>query len=73
MMERQLGQLVRLVDDLLDVSRISRGKLELRRERVELAAVVNNAVETSRPAHRLRRPPARRSPCRPSRSAWTPT
>jgi len=49
MMERQLGQLVRLVDDLLDVSRISRGKLELRKERVELAAVVNNAVETSRP------------------------
>ena len=37
------------VDDLLDVSRISRGKLELRKERVELAAVLNNAVETSRP------------------------
>ena len=49
MMERQLGQMVRLVDDLLDVSRISSGKLELRRERVELAAVVRNAVETSRP------------------------
>src|SRR5262249_14675357 len=37
MMERQLKQLVRLVDDLLDVSRISRGKVELRKERVELA------------------------------------
>ena len=49
MMERQLTQLVRLVDDLMDVSRISRGKLELRKERVELAAVVNSAVETSRP------------------------
>ncbi len=49
MMERQLGQMVHLVDDLLDVSRISRGKLELRKERVELAAVLNNAVETSRP------------------------
>jgi CheY-like chemotaxis protein len=49
MMERQLTQLVRLVDDLLDVSRISRGKLELRRECVELAAVVQSAVETSRP------------------------
>lgn len=49
MMERQLGNLVRLVDDLLDVSRISRGKLELRKERVELAAVLNNAVETSLP------------------------
>ncbi|MBI3652561.1 MAG: GAF domain-containing protein [Acidobacteria bacterium] len=49
MMERQLHQLVRLVDDLLDVSRITRGKLELRRERVELTTVVQNAVEASRP------------------------
>jgi PAS domain S-box-containing protein len=48
-MERQLGQMVRLVDDLLDVSRISRDKLELHKERVELAAVVHSAVETSRP------------------------
>jgi PAS domain S-box-containing protein len=47
--ERQLAQMVRLVDDLLDVSRISTGKLELRRERVPLAAVVAGAVETSRP------------------------
>lgn len=50
MMERQLGQLVRLVDDLLDVSRISRGRIELRRERVELAEVVRRAIETSRPS-----------------------
>jgi PAS domain S-box-containing protein len=49
MMERQVGHMVRLVDDLLEVSRITRGKIELRRERVELAAVVRNAVETSRP------------------------
>ena len=49
MMERQLKQMVRLVDDLLDVSRITRGKLELRRERVELASVVRDAVEASRP------------------------
>ena len=41
--------MVRLVDDLLDVSRISRGKIELRRERVDLAGVVLRAVETSRP------------------------
>ena len=47
--ERQLGQLVRLIDDLLDASRISQGKLELRRERVELAAIVRQAVETCRP------------------------
>src|SRR5712692_3032446 len=49
MMERQLTQMVRLVDDLLDVSRITRGKIELRKEQVELAAVVASAVETSRP------------------------
>ncbi|MGH7710041.1 MAG: ATP-binding protein [Gemmatimonadaceae bacterium] len=49
MMERQLGQMVRLIDDLLDVSRITRGKLELRKERVELAAVVSMAVDTTRP------------------------
>jgi PAS domain S-box-containing protein len=49
MMGRQLEQMVRLVDDLLDVSRISQGKLELRRERVPLSAVINRAVETSRP------------------------
>lgn len=49
MMERQLTQLVRLVDDLMDLSRISRGKIDLRTERVRLAAVVESAVETSRP------------------------
>ncbi len=49
MMERQVGQMVRLVDDLLDVSRISRGKIELRRERIELASAVNHAVEAARP------------------------
>lgn len=49
MMERQLGQMVRLVDDLMDVSRISTGKVELRKERIPLAAVVQNALETSGP------------------------
>jgi signal transduction histidine kinase len=49
MMERQVTQLVHLVDDLLDLSRISRGKIELRRQRVELASVVQQAIETSRP------------------------
>ena len=58
MMERQLHQMVRLVDDLLDVSRVSRGKIELRRDNVELAAVLRNAIETSQPlmaerGHRL--------------------
>lgn len=49
-MERQVNLMVRLVDDLLEVSRITRGKVELRKERVDLVAVVGNAVETSRPA-----------------------
>jgi len=48
-MERQVNHLVRLVDDLLEVSRISHGALELRREPVELAAVVRNATEASDP------------------------
>ncbi|MCM5679713.1 PAS domain S-box protein [Schlegelella sp. S2-27] len=48
-MERQLRQMVRLIDDLLDVSRISRGKIKLRVARVELAAALRDAVETSRP------------------------
>lgn len=49
MMERQTKQLIALVDDLLDVSRITRGKLELRKRRVELAEVVKDAVDSSRP------------------------
>lgn len=47
--ERQLTHLTRLVDDLLDVSRIMRGKVELRKERVELATIIARAVETARP------------------------
>jgi signal transduction histidine kinase len=49
MMERQLGHMVRLIDDLLDLSRITNGKIELRKERIDLAAAVHDAVETSRP------------------------
>lgn len=49
MMERQLKQMVRLVDDLTDASRITRNKLVLRKERVELASVVHSAVESIRP------------------------
>ena len=49
MMDRQLSHMVRLIDDLLDVSRISRNKMELRRERVLLADIVSTAVETARP------------------------
>ena len=50
MMDRQLLQMVRLIDDLLDVSRISRGKIAIRKQRVALADVVRHAVETSQPA-----------------------
>ncbi|HYQ18377.1 MAG TPA: GAF domain-containing protein, partial [Polyangiaceae bacterium] len=49
-MERQLSHMVRLIDDLLDVSRISLNKLQLRRTRVALADVVSSAVETARPS-----------------------
>jgi PAS domain S-box-containing protein len=57
-MERQVNHMIRLVDDLIEVSRITRGKIELRKEQVDLLAVLGNAVETSRPlieaaGHRL--------------------
>jgi len=58
MIDRNVQQMVRLIDDLLDVSRITGGTLQLRRERVELAAALRQAVEMSDPliqssAHRL--------------------
>lgn len=49
MMERQINHMVRLVDDLMEVSRITRGAIELRREPVEMAQVVQAAVETCQP------------------------
>jgi two-component system, sensor histidine kinase len=49
MIERQVNHMVRLVDDLLEVSRITRGRIELRKEPVDVAAVILSAVETSRP------------------------
>jgi PAS domain S-box-containing protein len=48
MLERQVAQMARLVDDLLDMSRITRGRIELRKERVELAPIVHQAVEAAR-------------------------
>jgi signal transduction histidine kinase len=58
MMDRQVSLMVRLVDDLLEVSRITSGKIDLRRGPVDVAAVVHSAIETSRPlieagGHRL--------------------
>jgi PAS domain S-box-containing protein len=49
LMERQVNHMVRLIDDLLEVSRITSGKIELRREAVEIASLARTAVETSRP------------------------
>ena len=48
-MERQIVHMVRLVDDLLDMSRISRGKIDLHREWVEMSSIIDQAIETSRP------------------------
>lgn len=67
-LERQLGLMVRLIDDLLDLGRIDRDQLELRRTTVDLAAVVQDGVETARPllqahGHRL----ALRLPAQPLR------
>ncbi len=58
MLERQVKHLVRLVDDLMEVSRITRGRVELRKERTDVRSVVESAIETSRPlidatGHRL--------------------
>ncbi len=47
--ERQMGHMVRMVDDLLDISRITKGKLRLNKERVELRVIVNRAAEAARP------------------------
>src|ERR1700712_3233223 len=47
-LERQVGQIARLVDDLLEVSRVAEGKLELRREKVDLNAVILQSIEASR-------------------------
>jgi signal transduction histidine kinase/ActR/RegA family two-component response regulator len=49
LIERQVSHLVRLVDDLLDVSRVSRGKIVLQKMPLDLVAVIQHAVETSRP------------------------
>jgi signal transduction histidine kinase/ActR/RegA family two-component response regulator len=47
--ERQVGQLTHLVDDLLDVSRTITGRIQLRRERIDVSGIVERAVETARP------------------------
>ena len=54
MMERQVGQLIHLIDDLMDLSRISAGKIVLQKARLRLADVIQDAVDTSRPLMDLR-------------------
>ena len=63
--ERQVQHLTRLVDDLLDVSRISRGKINLKKECIKLAHVVADAVEIARPLHRSPQASTDGFPCRP--------
>jgi len=52
MMDRQVSQMVRLVDDLLDVSRISRGRIELRKARTELSSAIHHAVEAANASYK---------------------
>ena len=49
LIDRQVQAMSRLIDDLMDVSRINQGRIELRRERVDLASVLHDAVESARP------------------------
>jgi len=53
--DRQVSQMVRLVDDLLDISRITKGKLRLTKEKVELRGIANHAAETTRPLMEARK------------------
>ncbi|RAK00212.1 PAS domain S-box-containing protein [Larkinella arboricola] len=63
LINQQVDHLVRLVDELLDVSRISRGKIELKPERVELGALVKSAVEAIRPQYEALDKPLHLTPC----------
>ncbi len=68
MIDRQAKHLNRLVDDLLDVSRITKGKIHLRKERVELHTLVNHAVETS--GHLIKSRRHELTVSLPSESVW---
>ncbi len=73
MMMRQVDHMVRLVDDLLDVSRITRGKIVSSASVVDASTIVNRAVEASRPRHRSQSPCADRHVRECSRCPWTST
>ncbi|WP_261345457.1 sensor histidine kinase [Candidatus Laterigemmans baculatus] len=70
LMERQVRQLVRLIDDLLDTSRLTAGKLQVRKEPVELNEIVERAAQTARPVLEERQHAFSLSLAMPSRSAW---
>ena len=72
-MDRQLGQLVRLVDDLLDVSRITHNKIALSQERVDLARIIGQAVEASLPQAESPGPSDEGDPAAQGRSISKPT
>ena len=61
--ERQVQHMSLLLDDLLDVSRITHGTLQLRKQQTDLQSIVSAAVETARPLHRRAAPPAGSSKC----------
>ena len=62
MLDRQLDLLVRLVDDLLEIARIKTGKIELKKQRVDLVNVINQSIEASEPLLRSRAQKCRRAP-----------
>ena len=72
-MERQVRQLVRLTDDLLDVSRITRNRIELRRDRLDLRDRDPERDRNDRAAERRRRPHGDGGPASTNRSGSTPT
>ncbi|MBK8018529.1 MAG: HAMP domain-containing histidine kinase [Betaproteobacteria bacterium] len=73
MMERQLGHMVRLIDDLMDLERVTQGKIELRKERVELTSALRLAMETCGPAIWRKAVIGSGWMCRSGPSMWKPT
>ena len=71
--EDQIKHMTRMVDDLLDVSRITRGKVDLQKEPIELEVVVELAVEASRPLIEDYQHRTDRRAARPSRARWRST
>ena len=71
--ERQVTHLAQLVDDLLDVSRITQGKIALKKEPIELGKVIQHSIDTARSLHGGEAPPPERQRLRARRSGCTAT